>query len=89
MDKYAKSEAVSGPRECNDDPTGPCCINLEFTSSGNLLDSEQKHILGNYARLSDGPAGTWNYKQTAGTNKLWYHERLRVLCIFLKSEAAC
>jgi len=72
--KYEKSEAVSGPKECGDDPTGSCCKNLLFDSTGNLIDSEQNHILGNYGRLSDGSGDRWNYQQSGGyERKLWYN----------------
>lgn len=79
VDKYRKSEAVSGPRECI--PSSPCCANLEFVSDGSLAAGGQNHVLGNYGRLSDGPGDKWNYQQNSGSKrKLWYNPSLRV-CI--------
>ena len=77
--KYGKNEAVSGPKECGVDPDSPCCQNLIFDSTGNLANSEQNHVLGNYGRLSDGPSGTWNYEQNNGyKRKLWYNPSIGV-----------
>lgn len=42
---------------------GPCCTRLRFDSTGNLADSGQSHIIGNYIYVSDGPDGAWNYEQ--------------------------
>merc|ERR1712029_1058157 len=40
-----------------------CCSRLRFDSTGNLADSGQNHIIGNYIYISDGPDGYWNYEQ--------------------------
>jgi len=74
--KYGKNEAVSGPKECgpDPDPTGPCCKNIRFDSTGSLADSGQNHIIGNYAFLAQGPNDRWNYKQNDGyERKLWFN----------------
>ena len=58
--------------------THSCCENLYFSSTGPLADSGQNHILGYYAKLSNGPEGYWNYQQTAGhKRKLWYSPSLK------------
>ena len=62
---------------------GPCCQNLNFDSTGNLADSGQNHVLGNYARYSDGPGDRWNYKQNSGyERKLWYNPSIGVSYVF-------
>ena len=58
--------------------TSSCCENLYFSSTGPLADSGQNHILGYYAKLSNGPEGYWNYQQTSEIKrKLWYNPSIK------------
>jgi hypothetical protein len=67
-DKFAKNEAISGPRECGSN----CCDMFYFGSTGSLAGSVQNHVIGNYEKSSKGPEGHWNYKQQGGKLFLYY-----------------
>ena len=65
---FSKNEAISGPRECENQPTvkppdGPCCATIRLDSTGSLADSGQNHVMGDYVFVSEGTMGRWNYEQ--------------------------
>jgi hypothetical protein len=74
--KYAKNEALSGPKECGSD--GNCCDLVYFGSTGSMDGSVQNHVIGNYEKTSEGPEGHWNYKQQGGKLVMYYVPWLEV-----------
>ena len=64
----------------NVNSTSSCCAGLYFSSTGSLSNHEQKHVLGYYTEISDGPEAPWNYKQVEPSLqnvKLWYNPSIR------------
>jgi hypothetical protein len=68
--KFAKNEAISGPKECATD--NKCCDLVYFGSTGSLDGSIQNHVIGNYEKTSEGPEGHWNYKQQSGKLVMYF-----------------
>ena len=89
---FPSQGSISGTCDCTPDttttttttpsnPSGSCCQNLYFSSTGPLAESGQSHVLGYYTKLSDGPGDYWNYQQTENIyghkRKLWYSPSLK------------
>ena len=86
---FPSQGSISGTCDCTPEttttttttsnPSGSCCQNLYFSSTGPLADSGQNHVLGYYTKLSNGPDGCWNYQQTSSEikRKLCYNPSIK------------